>query len=79
MTGGLKLDDLSDEEMAVVRWQYRMNGGFYTSLWDAITKADDVNLNRLAYGFPAEVEGYILYTRTAGWWPEVQRKIGARD
>jgi len=32
--------------------------------------------NRLSLGFPDEVEGYRKYTQQAGWWKEVQRKIG---
>ena len=35
-----------------------MLGGFHTALFFAIEKADDINLERLAKGFPDEVAGY---------------------
>ena len=70
----MKLEHLAPEELAVVKWQYKLNGHFYTSLWDAICLADDGNLMRLSRGFPDEVNGYINYTQQKGWWQRVQRK-----
>lgn len=48
----------SDEAKAVVRWQFRLFGDFYKTLFDAIVRADEKNLDRLAKGFPVEVAGY---------------------
>ena len=48
---------------AVVKWQWRLYGDFYTALWNAIKMADEDNLGRLHKGFPVEVEGYIAWTR----------------
>ena len=48
-------------EKAVVKWQWRLYGDFYTALWHAIKLADDQNLERLARGFPYEVAGLRLW------------------
>ena len=44
-------------ERAVVQWQARLHGQFYTALWEALASADDKNLARLEKGFPDEVAG----------------------
>jgi hypothetical protein len=55
--------DWTEAEKGVVKWQFRLLGGFKTALWDTITKADDDNLESLRRGFPTEVEGYEMWTR----------------
>ena len=62
----------------IVKWQYRLLGHFKTALIEAIKLADDNNLAKLACGFPNEVQGYIYYSRTPGWWQEVQKKAGIK-
>ncbi len=74
MSPPLTLAGLSEEEYAVVTWQYRLCGGFRAALWEAIARADEGNLARLARGFPAEVGGYLRYTRERGWWESVMAK-----
>jgi hypothetical protein len=59
----LRSPDWTEAEKGVVKWQFRLLGGFKTALWDAITKADEDNLERLSRGFPTEVEGYEMWTR----------------
>jgi hypothetical protein len=71
----LNMSGLNAVESAVVKWQYRLNGGFYEALWSAITQADQEHLARLEEGFPLEVEGYRRYTTEKGWWESVERKI----
>lgn len=51
-------DDVTLSEKLVIKWQFRLCGHFYTALWDAIKRADDENLDRLALGFPAHVAGF---------------------
>lgn len=68
------LEGLEENESFIFKWQYRMLGDFYTSLINSIMLADETNLKRLAKGFPVEVDGYILYTETEGWWREVITK-----
>ena len=53
--------DWTPAEKAVVKWQWRLYGDFFTALWNAIKLADDQNLARLARGFPDEVEGLHLW------------------
>lgn len=72
----MNLDKLNKSEEFIFMWQYRLLGHFRTALIEAICRADDDNLARLRLGFPDEVEGYINYSRVAGWWTEVQRKAG---
>ena len=56
------------------RWQYGILGGFESTLWNAITRADGHNLNALGKGFPDEVNGYKKYTSEAGWFEGVRNK-----
>jgi len=70
-----RLSKFNSHEQAVIKWQYNLNGSFYTALWKAISMADDKNLDKLSAGFPIEVEGYRLYTRQHGWWESVQDRL----
>ena len=67
-------DKLDEYEKAAYKWQYKMNGHFFTNLWAAIMKADDENLRRLGLGFPIEVEAYKRYIGRENWWTNVQKK-----
>ena len=66
---------LDHYEAFIYLWQYRHLGGFYQSLAEAIARADTGNLERLAKGYPIEVEGYRRFANEPGWWSNVQRKI----
>lgn len=46
-----------------LEYQYRVSGSFYTALFDAIKQADPDNRDRVALGFPEEVEAYLCWTR----------------
>jgi hypothetical protein len=46
-----------------LEFQYRWSGDFYSSLFEAISRADEINLERLAQGFPEEVAAYKCWTR----------------
>lgn len=69
-------DSLTEEERAVVDWQYRRCGDFKEALWRAIMYANDDNLELLRQGFPVEVDGYLRYSRENGWWASVTKKAG---
>ena len=43
--------------------QYRWSGDFMNAIFDAIARADEGNLAKLAAGFPEEVDAYKLWTR----------------
>lgn len=72
----MSLEHLAAPERAVFEWQDGMCGGFQQRLMDTIASADGSNLARLALGFPNEVEGFLQFRETYGWWPMVQRKAG---
>lgn len=54
----LNRDDITPEEKLVIKWQFRLCGDFETALWDAIKRADEGNLLKLAEGFPLHVMGF---------------------
>ena len=43
--------------------QFGVTGDFYRTLFYAISCADEDNLNKLAMGFPEEVDAYKIWTR----------------
>lgn len=69
--------DESPEAKAVLKWQWRLYGDFYTALWNAIKQADDGNLERLARGFPVEIKGFLAWNR--GSLAEELRQKGVMD
>jgi hypothetical protein len=68
-------DQLTEGERHLVQWQYDFAGGFTKALWTALTIADRNNLARLALGFPDDVEAYKKFSREAGWWPALQKRL----
>ena len=72
----MTLDNLTPGERFIVEWQFGISGDFKRSLAAAMTSADTVNLNKMREGFPNEVEAYINYTNTKGWWEDVRQKAG---
>lgn len=63
-------DKLDEYETAIIKWQYKYNGHFFTALWDAISHADENNLKRLGLGFPIETKAYRMYIGEGepGWY-----------
>jgi len=68
--------ELTPEENWIAMWQYGYLGDFHSALFKVICVADEGNLDRLSLGFSDEVSGYRKYTQQAGWWREIQKKIG---
>lgn len=54
----------NEGEKSLVKWQVRMNGDFFTALWDAISRADGKNLELLAKAYPQHVQAYIDWSVT---------------
>lgn len=52
----LASDDWTAGEKLILRWQFRSLGHFWTQLFEAMVRADDENLDRLALGYPDAVE-----------------------
>ena len=75
----MNIKNLDTYEMIIVEWQYRMMGGFRTKLMEAINHADEVNLEKLSYGFPDEVNAFRMFAYQPGWWERAQRKLDAVD
>lgn len=46
-----------------LKYQFRLLGSFFTALFDAISRADEDNLDALAKGFPEEVDAYKTWAR----------------
>ena len=46
-----------------LEYQSRLSGSFYKAVFDAIKQADPDNRDRMAKGFPEEVEAYLCFTR----------------
>ena len=46
-----------------LEFQFRWSGSFYTHLFGAIQQADHKNLEKLAKGFPEEVDAYKTWAR----------------
>lgn len=59
----LESSDWTVGEKAVIKWQFRMWGRFYTTLFEVISIADDENLAKLRLAFPDEVDGFIAWNR----------------
>ncbi len=59
----LRNDQFTDGEKWIIQWQFRLLGDFETALIDAITRADEGNLMKLALGFPMQVDAYLEWSR----------------
>ena len=75
----MNVEKLDESEKFIFIWQYGQLGDFKAALIQVIMLADKNNRAKLRLGFPNEVDGYINYSRTKGWWQEVQRKAGISD
>ena len=71
--------NVSYGEAELIKWQYRMQGGFKSTLWDAISKADTGNQQLLAKGFPDEVEAYRRFSGESGYWEDVLLRAGVLE
>jgi len=65
------------EEVFILDWKSNRLGGFSSTLFDAISLADHRNLERLRAGFPVEVQAFLNYSRTEGWYDRLQAKAQA--
>lgn len=55
---------INDLKRAVEEWYFYQkgtSGGFQTALFDAIQRADALNLEKLAEGFPFQVQAFKLW------------------
>jgi len=71
--------NLTKGENFIVDWQYRTAGSFKKHLAEAMSCADTKHLNMMSASFPEEVEAYINYARTKGWWVDVKKRAGIEE
>ena len=62
-------------ERHLVDWQFGLGGDFNNALFDAISKADELNLAKLEMGFPEEVIAFRRYSREYGYWENIEKRI----
>ena len=72
------MPELTPAEEFIYKWQHGQLGGFKTALLHAIQEADIHNLDRLRLSFPDEVEGYVCYRHTSGWWDALEARMNGR-
>ena len=72
----MNYDNLTDGEIFIIDWQFNSAGGFRKCLAELMSKSDTSNLNRLAKGYPEEVQAYLNYIGTKGWWADVRERAG---
>lgn len=68
--------ELTEEERIVYEWHHEQDGSFHHLLMNAISKADDRNLENLRKGFPVHVSAYERYAHEHGWYDSVERRKG---
>ena len=69
--------NLTPAECELIDWQYDQIGSdFKRPLWAAICAADKGNRDRLALGFPEQVEAYRRYTGERDYWNDVITRAG---
>ena len=71
----LNSDQFDEAEKWIVKWQYNRLGDFQKALANAITRADDDNLESLALGFPMQVNAYRRWA--LGGVPSIAPKLRA--
>ena len=70
-------NEVTPLETILLKWQYRLYGDFYTNLWEALVRADDNNIAKLALGFPDEV--HALHAWRTTWIAQSLRDRGLLD
>lgn len=68
------MKNLTEAEFLFCKFQYRMEGSFFTRLIEAIMKADRPNTEKLRLGFPELVEVVWKYQHMAGYWEDLEER-----
>ena len=69
------MKNVTDAEYELYYWQYSDGDNFSSRLFKTIAKADTKNLNKLALGFPEEVDAYRRYANEDGYWDDLKKRI----
>lgn len=71
---------MNEGERRLCDYQYERLGGFYTSLFEAISRADYINLAKLKLGFPEEVVAFMKFNSEPGYWEVLEEEyLGFKD
>lgn len=65
-------DGLSTGEKLFAEYLFNMSGGFYDEFFSAAMIADNKNLEKLAKGYPEEIEALRRYKNEDGYWRNLQ-------
>jgi hypothetical protein len=55
VSAALDSDDWTEGEKKILRWQFRLLGGYWTAFFEAAIRADDGNLDALARAYPGVI------------------------
>lgn len=66
--------NLSTGEKHLYEWNHGMSGGFISSLFELLAKADTANMARLENAFPSEVDVFRRYRNEFDYWEDVQKR-----
>ena len=72
-------EGFSRAERRLCDWQYQRSGSFFTKLFDAMTKADNINLGRLGEGFPEEVAAFRRFRDEKDYWSGIETRWEAGE
>ena len=72
----MNLSKLTQGEQFIVKWQYKIGGGFCVALGECMMYADDMNLQKLATVYPEEVRAIRSFKGNPGWWDRVKKSAG---
>lgn len=75
MFNQVEFNKLTAGEQSLVMWQYHMEGGFMSTLWELLVRADRENLARLELAFPSHVKAFRNYSQVHGWWEGIQDRL----
>lgn len=65
-------------ERKFCEWKHNKSDSFYNALFETIFKADSININRLAEGFPEEVWAVKKYKAEPGYWSKLKKEWEAK-
>ena len=73
------MENVSETEMELYYWQMSDHASnFSAKLFELIGKADNINRQKLALGFPEEVKVMNRFQNENGYWANLVNRIKAK-
>lgn len=66
--------NLTESEIHIIEWQYKLSDGFYYHLTNTMSLADEHNLDRMAIGFPDLANAMWNFHNTPNWWNDLKQR-----